>query len=282
MAHTEAITELQLTGGEALIREDIWEIISYAHTRGLVVLLQTNGVIGSPVMEKLQALDPKLTRIIVSIDGIETNGALRGASVTDNAIRTVKTLSARFPVRINTLLTARIGDEEIDRLIKLATQTGAEIAFNPMIPRGRGNISDMADPKEFFERMVWIEKAGSNIRKGFTYDAQTRQFQDNENCPVRRGDSLFVASNGDCYPCGFLDGYVELRMGNMLRQNGGFAAIKRNTPAGCCDVSTECAACAHYINKHCFAGCPARIYALHAHFEGCEFYCMKKHGGEWM
>ncbi|MDR1028532.1 MAG: radical SAM protein [Clostridiales Family XIII bacterium] len=281
-ASAEGFSEIQITGGEALVREDIWDILDFAGAKGLTVLLQTNGVIDDRVMDKLRRSDPERTGFIISVDGFETNDALRGAGVTDRALRSVRVLSGRFRVRINTLLTAQISDSEIRRMIDFAGQTGAALAFNPIIPIGRSGISDMGDPRELFKRMVWIEKAGVNIRKGFTYDAQAKSFCENENCPVRTRDGVFVSADGDCYPCGFFDGLEEMRLGNIMEDGDGFASVMRNYPAGYDEINRECAVCFYYKTGKCFAGCPARIHALHDRFGGREYYCMKQYGEEWM
>ncbi|MCL2198104.1 MAG: radical SAM protein [Defluviitaleaceae bacterium] len=281
-ARADLFTEVQLTGGEALIREDIFDIISFVHSCGMSVLIQTNGLIDDISMRRLLELDSECTGFVVSIDGIETNDMFRGASVTESALRTVETLSSRFPVRINTLLSAKINNSEIEHLLSLVGKSGATIAFNPIIPCGRGVLTDMVEPTQYFEKMVWLEKQDFKIRKNFSYDSQAKLFYDKENCPVRKKKGIFIAANGDCYPCGFLDGIKNMFLGNVLEYSNGFSELLANYPAICADISDECTVCDYYINENCFGGCPARIYALHKNFKGCEFYCMKKYGREWM
>ena len=272
--------EVQLTGGESLAREDIFDIIAYIHAARVSIFLQTNGVIDDNVMRGLLDLDPSYTHIIISLDGFETNTAFRGSQATASTVRSIETLSKRFPTRINTLLSANISDGEILRLIELSEKTGATLAFNPIIPSGRGQMADMAQPQPFFRRMAWIQKVGAHTRKGYGYDARSGLFSDNMDCPVRRNESIFVSDNGDCYPCGFFDGVSQMRMGNLLALSGGFQEIMRRYPGGCGTINGECASCPHYVEKRCFAGCPARIYAIHGHLAGREYYCMKRYGGE--
>ena len=276
MAHGDNMEEVQLTGGEALMRDDIFKIIDYIHSKGMSILLQTNGALNESVLHKLTGLNRQLTGFIISMDGLETNTAFRGQAVTDMAIRTIETLAVHFPIRINALLSARISDEEIFRLIGLSVKTGAKLAFNPIIPLGRGSISDMNELNEFFCRMMWIQKVGFGIRKSFEYDTNTGLFSENENCPVRRKSAIFVSSNGDCYTCGFFEGVPDMRLGNLIKQKGGFKGMIDKYPDKCGNINSECATCDHYIEKRCFAGCPARIYAICGNLNGREYYCMKQ------
>ena len=274
----DGFTEVQLTGGEPLIREDIFQIIEWARRKKLVVYLQSNGVIGETVMKKLENADPQFLRFIISLDGFKTNSRFRGSTVTDRSVQSIQILSSRFNLRINTLLSAYMGQDEIDALILLAQSTGAALAFNPVIPMGRSKLDDMMPPEQYFFQMTRIR--GDQVRCGFSCDGKTGSFQENEDCSVRHGQGFFVAANGDCYPCGFLEDVPGMRLGNIFEAGGDIRRLFKNYPAGCHGMAEECVVCDLHLSKQCHGGCPARIYACNRRFDVPEYYCMRKYGEE--
>lgn len=70
--------QLELSGGEPMVRKDIYEIIAYAHSFGLKILMISNGtLIGQAETEKL--LKAGLTSVSFSLEGPEQlNDRLRG------------------------------------------------------------------------------------------------------------------------------------------------------------------------------------------------------------
>jgi MoaA/NifB/PqqE/SkfB family radical SAM enzyme len=86
---------LELSGGEPMIRADIYEIISYARSLGLHVVMGTNGVlIGSLEAEKLMKSD--ITLISISLDGPEpVHDHIRGPGNFQKALNAIKNLIQR-------------------------------------------------------------------------------------------------------------------------------------------------------------------------------------------
>ena len=76
-----------LSGGEALLRKDIFEIISYACKKGLTVVLAT---CGEPLTgEKAKKLkETGIKRVSVSIDGkdAQTHDLMRGSSIKSSRV----------------------------------------------------------------------------------------------------------------------------------------------------------------------------------------------------
>jgi len=85
------IPALLLSGGEPLVRKDIWELASHARSRGLRLTLSTNGVlIDETVAQRLK--DIGFSYIGISLDGIgEINDKFRGkAGAFEKAMRGFK------------------------------------------------------------------------------------------------------------------------------------------------------------------------------------------------
>jgi MoaA/NifB/PqqE/SkfB family radical SAM enzyme len=268
---------VQITGGEALLRSDIFEIIEHVHAKNMISSIQTNGVIGSDVMQKLVRLNPERVEWIVSLDGIQTHSHFRGETVTEKTVASIRKLSAFFPLRINTLLSTYISPDEITTIIDLASSTGASVAFNPLCPSGRGKECDMMSCSDYFAYMPRLQNyEGVCIRKSFEY--RDGCFSENEDCPVRKGTAVFVSHNGDCYPCGFLVTHRNLCMGNLVALHYDLSKVFEHYPDACRKITAECLSCNHYLSKDCFAGCPARIFACNNTFDARESYCIKNSG----
>lgn len=84
--------QLEISGGEPMVRKDIYDIISYATSQGIQVLIMTNGVlIGENEAEKL--VQAGLNGIVISLEGNqEINDQIRGAGNYEKAINAIKYL----------------------------------------------------------------------------------------------------------------------------------------------------------------------------------------------
>jgi MoaA/NifB/PqqE/SkfB family radical SAM enzyme len=82
--------ELEISGGEPMMRKDIYQIISHAKSCGLTVLMVSNGVLIGPVeVEKL--LVAGLGAISISLEGPEElNDKLRGPGNFQKALNTIR------------------------------------------------------------------------------------------------------------------------------------------------------------------------------------------------
>lgn len=132
---------LILTGGEPIIREDIFTIAEYAVKRGLRVVMGSNGTLLSEVTAG-RLKDIPLSRVSVSLD-FPTAGlqdSFRGQTgAYSAALEGIGNLRrAGIEVQVNCTLT-RLNIGYLDDLIKLALSAGA-VAFHPffLVPTGRG------------------------------------------------------------------------------------------------------------------------------------------------
>lgn len=128
---------LGLTGGEPLMRKDVFEIIDEAGARGLHPCLTTNGLmIDEEMARKLGARD--FAWLNVSLDGASaaTNDAIRGAGVFDAVRDKLRLLSrhARFTLAFTITST---NAHEVEACARLAREVGAHTAvFRPLYPTG--------------------------------------------------------------------------------------------------------------------------------------------------
>ncbi|MCQ6963012.1 heme b synthase [Methanolobus chelungpuianus] len=287
---------LILSGGEPLVRDDIYELATYANGKGLPVALATNGTLVTPeVASSLKEVG--IRRISVSLDGASPGthddfrcmpGAFEGAMRGIDAIR-----EAGISFQINTTVTKR-NLAEIPAILEMATEIGAEaLHIFLLVPTGRGKeLEDEEIPPVEYERVLnWFydqqktaqiqlkatcaphyfrimrqraKKEGVEINvKTHGYEAMTK------GCLGGTG-FCFVSSIGEVYPCGYLPALA----GNIKDQS--FSDIWEssrvfNDLRDPSRLKGKCGDCEY--NKVC-AGCRARAYAATGDYLAEEPYCI--------
>jgi len=131
------IGNIVFSGGEPLLREDIFEIIHYASSLGINSALLTNGTI---LKEKTagEINASGLKSIWVSIDGLEdTHDYIRGQGAFAKSINFIKTILERCPsVSINITTTVMNRNlEDIPQLLQLWEKLKIkQVSLQPVIP----------------------------------------------------------------------------------------------------------------------------------------------------
>lgn len=287
---------LILSGGEPLVRGDIYDLATYANKKGLPVALATNGTLVTPeVASRLKEVG--IRRISVSLDGAspETHddfrcmpGAFEGAMRGIDAIK-----QADISFQINTTITKRnLG--EIPAILEMATEIGAEaLHIFLLVPTGRGKeLEDEEIPPVEYERVLnWFydqqktakiqlkatcaphyfrimrqraKKEGIEITvKTHGYEAMTK------GCLGGTG-FCFVSSIGEVYPCGYLPALA----GSIKEQS--FSDVWENSQVfndlrDPSRLKGKCGDCEY--NKVC-AGCRARAYVATGDYLAEEPYCI--------
>jgi heme b synthase len=220
-----------LTGGEPLLRADIYELIRYGDRLGLRMVMAPNGtLITATIAAELAAAGIK--RLSVSLDGAsaETHDVFRkvpGAFA--GALRGIELIKqAGIPFQINTTVT-QINLDQIPKIQELAVALGA-VAHHIflLVPTGRGKyIVDQAiDAKQYEETLNWFyDQRGKTplelkatcaphyyriLRQRSAAEGKTVSFQTHGLDAVTRGclggiGFCFVSHRGEVQPCGFLD-----------------------------------------------------------------------------
>ncbi|MGD2273068.1 MAG: radical SAM protein, partial [Desulfobacterales bacterium] len=155
---------LILSGGEPLIREDIFEISTYAQESGLILALATNGtLIDAKTAKRIQKAG--IRRVSVSFDGSDapTHDALRGQGSFKKALKGINQLKETgVPFQINTTVT-RHNVQRVDHMLQLAKETGAvALHLFLLVPVGCGvEIADdqQVSPEEYEDVLNWLYRA---------------------------------------------------------------------------------------------------------------------------
>ena len=147
-----------LTGGEPLLRADIFDIAAYGTRIGLRMVMAPNGtLVTDAIAQRLAACGIK--RLSISLDGAsaDTHDAFRQVpGAFTGALRGIECIKrAGIPFQINTTVT-RVNLNQIPRIQALAVELGA-VAHHIflLVPTGRGKyIVDQAIDAEEYERTL--------------------------------------------------------------------------------------------------------------------------------
>ncbi len=269
---------LILSGGEPLLRPDIFQIIRHAVSLGMRVSLASNGTLITPdVADEIAAAG--VARVSISLDGAdaEKHDLSRGPGSFRETLNGLKNLRGKVDFQINFTIT-RKNESEVSSIFDLAEREGARaLHFFFLVPTGRGSEEDLISPKRQEELLVQIdrERALRQMEVQVTCAPQyARLTSHGEGKGRGRGGCLagksfvFVSRNGDVYPCG----YLPLRVGNVREKN--FIEIWENSPelralrerrlkgkCGQCEFTQAC------------GGCRARAYAGTGDYLGSDPSC---------
>lgn len=132
---------LILTGGEPLLREDIFDLAAYGIEKGLKVVMAPNGLLLTREAAK-KLVEIGIPRISISLDGpdAESHDRLRGVpGAFEGALAGIRAAKSEgLAFQINTTLT-RQNCDRIEAIMNLAVKLGAAAchAFF-LVPTGRG------------------------------------------------------------------------------------------------------------------------------------------------
>ncbi len=253
-------------GGEPFLREDIIEILEYAHKKGLVTCVSTNGtMVDEALAKKLANMD--LLYIQVSLDGAtaETNDSIRGKGSYEKAISGIENLNKyNFPnLSINTVVT-RKNFREIKDMYLLGKKYRAKTRLSRFRPSGSAKEvwHDFHLNKEQTLELAELLSRYKDVLTGdsfFSITAEDRKHLGLNMCGAAKM-TCSVAPNGNVYPCAFLQ-EEEFFSGNVLDRS--FGKIWRDAPVFNMfrNLSiTSCKSCARF--DFCHGGCPAIAFFL--------------------
>ena len=263
---------LILSGGEPLMRPDIFDIIDYAISRGLRVSLATNGTILTPDIV-FRIKEAGVSRVSISLDGPtpETHDAARGQGCYQRSLRGMELLRSQVDFQINFTITRRNQDDVV-HMLDLAQRLGAcALHFFFLVPTGRGKVRDIISAEKQEELLKLIREEGQkrNMELRVTCAPQYARMGGGGGCLAGRSFA-FISRRGEVFPCG----YMPVLAGNIREKS--FAEIwetshvftalrdrKLNGRCGSCHYKTAC------------GGCRARAYAESEDFLGQDPLCLE-------
>ncbi|MCF8086953.1 MAG: heme b synthase [Desulfotignum sp.] len=271
-----------LTGGEPLLREDIFDIAAYGNRIGLRMVMAPNGTLLTPeIVEKLK--QSGIQRISVSLDGAspQTHDDFRGLDhAFDDAIRGINfAKAAGLEFQINTTIT-KTNLTEIPAILKLAENLGA-VAHHIflLVPTGRGKyiVDSGIDAVEYEQTLNWFYDQRDKtplqlkatcaphyyriLRQRAHDEGKTVSFESHGLDAVTRGclagtGFCFISHVGRVQTCGFLDvtcGDIRAESFKDVWENSRVFNELRDFS----NLTGKCGVCEY---KRVCGGCRARAY----------------------
>ena len=213
---------LVFSGGEPLLRADIYELASYAAQTGLRPALATNAaLITREVASRLKECGVKLIAVSVYGSSAETHDGFCGmAGAFEKTLRGIRNIrKAGLALQINTTVTKQNLDELV-MIGKLALREGAR-SYHPffLVPTGRGKAmtGDEISPwehEEAFERLYELElsiplRIKVTCAPHYYRVLAQRRGQDDGSSSARKGclagqSVCFISYKGEVFGCGYL------------------------------------------------------------------------------
>lgn len=220
-----------LTGGEPLLRHDIFEIAAHGTQKGLRMVMAPNGtLITETIAHKM--VTAGIQRISISIDGAtsQSHNAFRGVEgAYEGALRGIQfAKDAGIEFQINTTITKNNLDQ-IPAILSLAEKLGA-VAHHIflLVPTGRGKyiMDQTIDAKQYEDTLNWFYEQQQKtslqlkatcaphyyriLRQRAKAEGKTVSFESHGLDAVTRGclggsGFCFISHRGIVQPCGFLD-----------------------------------------------------------------------------
>lgn len=281
-----------LTGGEPLLREDIFEIAAYGNNKGLRMVMAVNGTL----LDSQRAVvirQAGIQRVSISLDGAtpESHDRLRGVDgAFAGALEGIKYLQeAGIPFQINTTV-MRGNLAEIERIMRLAVDLGAtahHIFLLVPTGRGKGLAGEEVSAEDYERILVWFAEQNGRIPLQLKATCAPQYYrilhQRGLSKGIKRKEPLhtftrgclggisfcFISHQGDCQPCGYLEvlaGNIRERAFQEVWQDGEVFMRLRNLDL----LGGKCAWCEY---KSICGGCRARAYEATGDYMGQEPLC---------
>ena len=277
------------------MRADIWDIIDYAHEKGLHPVIGTNGtMITDEIARKIY--EHNIPRVAVSLDFPNEAGqdAFRGKDgAFEETLAGIRNMNKYgIGVQVNTTVT-KMNHTMMDELHDLALDNGA-VAFHPflLVPTGRG--ADLLDveltPDEYEEVLRWaFERQQSSPMHFKPTDSpqyyrilrQQAAAQGIKVSPATYGMEAmtrgclggitfaFISHVGQVQPCGYFDmnlgNVTEIPFSEIWTYSPVFENLRHYER-----LKGKCGACEY---KSVCGGCRARALSLYGDYMQEEPYC---------
>ncbi|OFV66356.1 MAG: radical SAM protein [Candidatus Syntrophoarchaeum butanivorans] len=278
---------LILSGGEPLLRKDIYDIASYGSSKGLRIVMGTNGtLIDDEVVERLK--DAGVMRVGISIDALtpSIHDHFRGVEGAHHAaIEGAKACKrGGLSFQIHTTIT-RDNYQEIPDMMDFVLDLGAD-AFHLffLVPTGRGEDLVDVTPQQYEDMLVFLYERSQSfpielkavcapqfmriaMERGGKDDPQLKRFT--KGCLAATAYCR-IKPDGEVNPCP----YLPVNVGNV--RDTSFEIIWKESKVlnelrnpdlleggcGSCRYRTIC------------GGCRARAYAINGSYLAEEPWCV--------
>ena len=216
-----------LTGGEPLLREDIFEIIEYGREKGLRLVIAINGtLLDETIAQRLR--DSGIMRVSMSLDDkdAERHDKFRGVTGSFASVMNASKILNKvgLPFQINTTVT-RLNVDNLGEIYELVKSLGA-VAWHVflLVPVGRGEglKGEELNARMYEDVLHWlysVETRNELEMKVTCAPHYYRVVKEKGDTPKSAGclagkSFLFISHQGIAQPCG----YLEMASGDVRKE----------------------------------------------------------------
>ena len=285
-----------LTGGDPMLRENIYEIARYGTEKGLKMVMSPCGTLLDEANAR-RLKEAGIDRISLSIDGATAathDDFRRVPGAFDEVMRGIEAAKkAGIEFQINTTVT-KVNLAELPDILRLAIEVGA-VAFHPflLVPTGRGK--ELADqelsPEQYEETLNWVYDQRGRLPLNFKPTCAPHYYRILRQREHAAGNKVtvethgmdamskgclggqgfcFISYQGEVRICGFLD----VKCGDLNKQS--FGDVWLNSPVfkQMRDLDGYHGRCGYCEYRRFCGGCRARAYEVTGDYLGEEPFCV--------
>ena len=276
-AHEIGVEHIAFTGGEPLLREDIFELLEFANTCGVEASITTNGtLITEDVAKTLKKLN---TFLYISIDGVgKTHETLREKGTWDKLSRVFEILK-KYKIPFATITTlSKSNYLVVEETIKFLKEIGAEFScMLPLMPFGRAKEDYVLSKDELKDALFMVSESAHRYKHTVNLWCMPFAIKYIENSYIyvagcRNVDTIDIAPNGDMLLCDVLDIVItdvrKRSLSEALKIFENHPLVKKLSQP----VKKEpCKNC--YVREFCMGGCYARAFKVYGNFNEKDPMC---------
>ncbi len=219
---------LHISGGEPLLRKDIFDLIQYSNKLGITTEMITNSYLIDKKCAK-KIIKSELNKLIISIDGIgETHDYLRGVKGlfkrVERAVRMINNLKEKYDSKLklsfNTMI-SRHNIYEVNELMALAKENNCFIYFRPVLPirstifKNNCHVNselwpNYNDVSEVIDMITMMKKRGFPVANSEEHLKAIKMYFKNTHVNLKNFNIsckapfryLYITSNGNIRVCG--------------------------------------------------------------------------------
>ena len=256
-----------LTGGEPLLRADVFEIASSLSENNVPISLTTNGMLVQKTIDKI--INSGIMQIQVSIDGMRSvHNYLRGSNTFDSAIHALRLLKKEHLLPSVMTTVNGYNFKQVPEIIALVRSMNIPLlGIQRFVPTGRGaGLKNLAlTPENCRDLMEYIMSKKEELKDEIcivTPDPLRILIDRREaaGCPIGN-NILALTPSGDMLPCCKL----PTSLGNIISQNFHEAWNSKlmDTLRGGHNLKGKCG---HGEHREICRGCRGAAYAAYGDY----------------
>ncbi len=249
--------DLHILGGEPLLREDLFEIISYAGKKLKKIILFTNATLITPEIAR-KIKDLRITAVIATLHSADQD---IHDSITQESTSWKRTVSGmRYLIEagvptysFTVLLSCNAG--HLDKIEHFVKGLGAKTMYFPYIKQCPQDNLCVADKKEFQEALTWVFNKSGKYKNKLLSILNKRP----KACSAFVS-TINIKSDGTLTPCPFL----KMDLGNIKNEKFYSILDRARSNKDLLDflsVPEECEECS--LVDICGGGCKAFRYNVY-------------------